>query len=90
LIRGGNKMVENIIDIEKLKKDLLERNIDDKDGLYNSNLKIGSLIKIVREEDESLALDMENTIVDYIYKIAVEFYNTGFDDARLFLKQFIN
>jgi hypothetical protein len=83
-------MVENIIDIEKLKKDLLERNIDDKDGLYNSNLKIGSLIKIVREEDESLALDMENTIVDYIYKIAVEFYNTGFDDARLFLKQFIN
>lgn len=83
-------MVENIIDIEKLKKDLLERNIDDKDGLYNSNLKIGSLIKIVQEEDESLALDMENTIVDYIYKIAVEFYNTGFDDARLFLKQFIN
>jgi hypothetical protein len=90
LIRGGNKMVENIIDIEKLKKDLLERNIDDKDGLYNSNLKIGSLIKIVQEEDESLALDMENTIIDYIYKIAVEFYNTGFDDARLFLKQFIN
>ncbi|MBV4438450.1 hypothetical protein [Clostridium tyrobutyricum] len=83
-------MVENIIDIEKLKKDLLERNIDDKDGLYNSNLKIGSLIKIVQEEDESLALDMENTIIDYIYKIAVEFYNTGFDDARLFLKQFIN
>lgn len=83
-------MVKNIIDIEKLKKDLLERNIDNKNGLYNTDLKIGNLIKIVQREDESLALDIENSILDYIYKIAVEFYNTGFDDARLFLKQFIN
>jgi hypothetical protein len=83
-------MVENIIDIEKLKKSLLERNIDDKNGLYNTNLKINGLIKIVQKEDENLALDIENSVIDYVYKVASEFYNIGFDDARLILKQLAN
>jgi hypothetical protein len=83
-------MDNSIIDVERLKKDLIEKNINNMNGLYNSDLKIQNLIKIVQRRDESLALDMENSIVDYIYKIATEFYNIGFDDARLILKQLIS
>ena len=78
-------MEKEIINIENLKVTLREKFIEDKGGLYKDNTKIKNLIEVLQSQDEDLGLDIENTLIDYIYNIAAEFYNTGFDDARLFL-----
>lgn len=83
-------MDKQIINISNLKQNLREQLIEQKHGLYRDDLLIKKLIQEIQFKNNDFEIYFENTLLDYIYKIAVDFYDSGFDDARLLLKQFIN